>query len=211
MPASELPYALHGLLIAAALLLWFHLGWKRYVIERGRDDIQMLRNAWWDLVISNPEWRQNAACRAFTRLLEGLAESLPKYSLGLAVTIWLTGFRPKGSNGNDVVIGALPDAQLQAHARVILDAALLAVMTTMLRQSPFVLSSALLVVPVGLIAMLAVTVVRHGLPGLAPLPIAVAREMRGLLRPALLCALVVGAALSARESGTITTQPGLSK
>jgi hypothetical protein len=209
MSASELPYVLHALLIAAALLLWFHLGWKRYAIDRGRDAILTLRSDWWDLVTSNPEWQRNAACRAFTRALEELAESLPRYSLGLAVTAWLTGLRLRDSNVGDVVIAALPEAKLREQAHVILDDALVAVGTTMMRQSILALSLALLIVPVALVAMPIVTVVRRGLPGLTSLPVAIAREMRCLVRPALLCAFVIGIAVAVRESATATAKPGL--
>jgi hypothetical protein len=209
MSASDLPYVLHALLIAAALLLWFHLGWKRYAIDRGRDAILTLRSAWWDLATSNPEWQRSSACRAFTRMLEELAESLPKCSLGLAVTIWLTGLRLRDSNVSDVVIAALPEPKLREQARVILDTALVAVGTTMMRQSIFALSLALLVVPVALIAILTVTVVRRGLPGLTSLPVAIARQMRGLARPALVYALAIGIAMAARESGSVTARPGL--
>jgi hypothetical protein len=210
MSASDLPYLLHALLIAAVLLLWFHFGWSRYAIDSGQDAILTLRGAWWDLVISNPEWQRNAACRAFTRVLEELAASLPRCSLGLAVMVWLTGLRHLGgSNISDVVIANLPDGKLRERARDILDAALVAVGTTMLRQSILALLLFLLAVPVALIAILAATIVHRGLPGLRSLRAVIARDMRDLMRPALLCAFVIGIVMAARESGPVTTKPRL--
>jgi pimeloyl-ACP methyl ester carboxylesterase len=165
MTASDLPYALHGLLLVGVFLAWFFLCWQRYAIEKGRDDVLELRDSWFDLIAFDHQWHGHAACRAFLAVLEAQARSIHRCSSPLmALLLCVPQVRERTSARSiSALIRALPDEQLRVHARRLQDEVALAIGCSMLRRSPAMVILVLALLPV----VLAVALVLRALGSLS--------------------------------------------
>jgi hypothetical protein len=79
----------------------------------------------------------------------------------------------------------------------------------MLRQSMVAMLLALLVVPLTVMFVLAVTIVRHGLTGFTSLRTSFAGPMRCLVTRTLACSTMIGMEMSAREQQGGAARPEL--
>ena len=137
MTASNLPYALYGLLIVGVFIAWFYVCWQDYAIERGREELLELRDEWFDLVTSSSRRREEAACRVFLSVLEAQAKWIHKCSLLMvALALCMPRARERSASLSiEAAIHGLPSEELRLKARRLRDDAELAVGRTMVKRS----------------------------------------------------------------------------
>lgn len=158
MIASNLPYALYGLLIVGVFLAWFYVCWRDYAIERGRQDLFELRDTWFDLVTANPQWRDHPASRVVRTLFSAQIRWLHKLSLPLVVLgLFVPGVqRREASKLVESVLRHLPDIELRRQARRLQEAAMLKIGWTMMQRSLTAWIVALLLLPMAVPVMLVI-------------------------------------------------------